>query len=328
MRRARAFPVEGLHVGFFHCLSRVVDRRFVMGDPEKEVFRKILRQCEIFYGIRVLTYCIMSNHFHVLVEVAEPKALTEDGVLSRVAALYPEKFVIGLRRELDGFRQSGLPDLAQKRLDSFTGRMWNLSNFMKSLKQRFSIFYNRNNNRAGTLWEERFRSIIVEGEESALLTMALYIDLNPIRAGIVSDPADYRFCGYAEAVGGNDFARAGLSSLVAWRPENWKAVHSEYRRLLYATGEETSVRRGFTRETSNAVEGAGGQLPAGASLRHRIRYLSEGVILGSRSFIDSWLAQNQWRFGKRLLRHGSARRLPDLTGMGILRVDPPSPSRS
>ncbi len=321
VRRARAFPVEGSHTGFFHCLSRVVDRRFVMGVPEKEVFRKILRQCEVFYGIRALTYCIMSNHFHILVEVTEPKELTEDEVLSRVAALYPVKFVIGLRKDLDAFREAGLSDLAQKRLDSFTRRMWNLSNFMKSLKQRFSTFYNRNNKRKGTLWEERFRSIIVEGEESALLTMALYIDLNPIRAGIVTDPVDYRFCGYGEAVGGGESARSGLSSLVHWKSGSWRAIHSEYRRLLYATGEESSVRKGFTREETKAVEAAGGHLPAGAALRHRIHYLSEGVILGSRSFIDSWLPQNAWRFGKRSLSRDPSRRLPDLSGLGLLRAD-------
>ncbi len=292
-----------------------------MNDPEKQVFRKILRQCEIFYGIRVLTYCIMSNHFHILVEVTEPKELTEDDVLSRVAALYPLKFVIGLRKDLDAFRDAGFSDLAQKRLDSFTRRMWNLSNFMKSLKQRFSTFYNRNNSRKGTLWEERFRSIIVEGEERALLTMALYIDLNPIRAGIAIDPADYRFSGYGEAVCGGESARSGLSSLLQRKSGSWKAVHSDYRQLLYATGEETSVRKGFTREEAKAVAAAEGYVPAGPALRHRIRYLSEGVILGSRSFIDSWLSQNEWRFGKRSLGRGPSRRLPDLSSMSLLPAD-------
>ena len=79
MRTARAFPAEGSQAGFFHCISRVVDRRFILGDPEKESFRKILRACETFYGVRVLTFCIMSNHFHVLVEVVEPQDLTEEG---------------------------------------------------------------------------------------------------------------------------------------------------------------------------------------------------------------------------------------------------------
>ncbi len=290
-----------------------------MGDPEKEVFRKILRQCEIFYGLRLLTYCIMSNHFHILVEVPEPKELTEDDVFLRVDALYPAKFTAGLRRELAALRQAGLGERVEARLDSFRRRMWNLSNFMKSLKQRFSTFYNRNNIRCGTLWEERFRSVIVEGEETTLLTMSLYIDLNPIRAGIASDPAGYRFCGYAEAVGGGESARTGLTSLVSRKSESWKAVQAEYRRLLFWNGEETSVRKGFTTGDIAAVESMEGHLPAGAALQHRIHYLSQGVILGSRGFIDNWFSRNHWRFGKRTVGQVSVR-LPSLSDLRIKTV--------
>jgi hypothetical protein len=193
---------------------------------------------------------------------------------------------------------------------------------MKSLKQRFSSFYNRGHERTGTLWEERYRSIIVEGEDRALLTMALYIDLNPIRAGLVTDPADYRFCGYAEAVGGGQAARAGLASLISWTAGSWKTIHAEYRRLLYSTGEETSARKGFTRAETAAVEAQEGQLPAGAALRHRVRYLSEGVILGSRGFIDSWLERNRWRFGRRGIAKEPVRRLPDLARLGLTRAAP------
>ncbi len=288
-----------------------------MGDPEKETFRKILRQCETFYGLKVFTYCIMSNHFHILVEVPEPRELTEEEVLARVAALYPAKFIIGLGRELDAFRHAGLEERAQALLASFTRRMWSLSNFMKSLKQRFSSYYNRTHQRSGTLWEERFRSVIVEGEETTLMTMALYIDLNPIRAGLTTELADFRFCGYAEAVSGGERARDGIRSLMSQRPNSWRIVHAEYRRLLYATGEETSVRQGFTRDEVLEVATQKGEIPTGAALRKRIRYLSEGVIVGRRAFIDGWLMGNRWRFGERSLSNGSARRLPDTAGLGL-----------
>ena len=52
------------------------------------------------------------------------------------------------------------------------------------------------------IWEERFGSVVVEEEERALRTMAAYIDLNPVRAGMVLNPADYRWSGYAEAMAG------------------------------------------------------------------------------------------------------------------------------
>ena len=92
--------------------------------------------------------------------------------------------------------------------------MRDLSMYMKDLKQRFSQWYNRCHGRRGTLWEERYRALLVEGTDHALLTIASYIDLNPVRAGICDDPKDYRFCGYSEAVGGNRTAIECLKTLL------------------------------------------------------------------------------------------------------------------
>ena len=60
----------------------------------------------------------------------------------------------------------------------------------------------RRHGRKGTLWEDRFRSVLVEGAGLALATMAAYIDLNPVRAGMVEDPKDYRWSGYGAAMAG------------------------------------------------------------------------------------------------------------------------------
>ncbi len=56
--------------------------------------------------------------------------------------------------------------------------------------------------------------MLVEGKGRTLSIMAAYIDLNPVRAGIVKDPADYRWSGYAEAVAGRKTARMGLKKVV------------------------------------------------------------------------------------------------------------------
>ncbi|KAB2638299.1 MAG: hypothetical protein DVB25_08090, partial [Verrucomicrobia bacterium] len=53
----------------YHCISRVVDRRFVFEESECEAFRMFFRMYENFSGCRVLAYCVMSNHFHLLLEV-------------------------------------------------------------------------------------------------------------------------------------------------------------------------------------------------------------------------------------------------------------------
>ena len=56
MRQSRLKVAEDRAVGFYHCLSRIVDRRFILGDLEKEQFVALLHECEEFCEVRVLTY--------------------------------------------------------------------------------------------------------------------------------------------------------------------------------------------------------------------------------------------------------------------------------
>lgn len=114
--------------------------------------------------------------------------------------------------------------------------MGKLSQFMKLLKQRFSIWFNENHGRFGTLWAERFKSVLVEPKRGVLETIAAYIDLNCVRAGLVSDPKDYRFCGYAEAMGGSTKARAGLIAISAPAQPSWREVQACYRQMLFGAG--------------------------------------------------------------------------------------------
>ncbi|MEI6607159.1 MAG: transposase [Verrucomicrobiota bacterium] len=194
----------------YHCISRVVDRRFVFEERECEAFRMHMRMYENFSGCRVLSYCVMSNHFHLLLEVPpmEEGGLSDEELLRRLGGLYSEVVVAGVAAELAEAGKSSIGEIegaADARMAAiharFTYRMHDLSEFMKGLLIRFTRRFNRMHSRTGTLWEERFKSVIVESGVAAR-TMAAYIDLNPVRAGMVKDPADYRWSSYGEAVGG------------------------------------------------------------------------------------------------------------------------------
>ena len=87
---------------FYHCISRVVDRRFAFGAEEKEKFRALMRLQEKFTGCRVVSYCLMCNHFHLLLEVppmAEGET-SEEVLLRRLSAIYSKAFVAGVAKEL------------------------------------------------------------------------------------------------------------------------------------------------------------------------------------------------------------------------------------
>jgi hypothetical protein len=189
-------------------------------------------------------------------------------------------------------------------------RMSDVSEFMKAVKQRFSVWYNRSHNRYGTLWAERFKSVLVEGRGNPLQTMAAYIDLNPVRAGIVEDPKDYRFCGYAEAVAGAKLAKEGL--LRIWKervadgtedvPLRERALHA-HRMLIFGKGSSPWTHKGILIDQKKALKVMNeeqGQLPKAAALRCRVRYFTDGAILGSaeyvRGFTDLWQIERNRKY--------------------------------
>jgi putative transposase len=273
----------------YHCVSRVVDRNFVFGVHERDVFRKILRQVEAFSGVRVVTWTILSNHFHVLLEVP-PRPIEEPDdaeILERCRLLYTKDSMIAVEWEFqDAQRIGGSPHRRVR--EKYLRRMWDLSEFMKTLKQKFTGWFNRKYDRAGTLWESRFKSVIVEGHWNALLKVAAYIDLNAVRAGMVEDPKDYCWCGYGEAVGGDRLARKGLAAALSEEKPNadWRDVGPRYRKIIFGIGEEHSVRAGISREEVAKVWEAGGKLSLAQLLRCRIRYFTDGLAIGSESFVE------------------------------------------
>jgi hypothetical protein len=228
-------------------------------------------------------------------------------------------------------------------------RMFSLSEFMKAIQLRFSRWYNRRAGRKGALWEGRYTSVIVqsseyssctvsaiasavEKEERALRTMAAYIDLNPVRAGMVADPADYRWSGYAEAMAGKARARRGLVRIIgqmAWprgkgsgfkvegsdgpqtavEAKPWgreafpKSVETRalvfYRAILGGQGAErkrddgTVVRRGLSEKVRARLTTANERRLATEVLTRQVRHFTHGVIFGSRAMIDRWFESNR-----------------------------------
>ena len=297
----------------YHCVSRVVDRNFVFQVHERDVFRKVLRQVEGFSGVRVLTWTILSNHFHVLLEVPPVPAtpLTDEEILLRCRCLYSEEQMVEVEREFSEAQRIG--GAVQERLRArFLRRMWDLSEFMLTLKQKFTLWFNRKHNRVGTLWESRFRSVVVGGSWKSLLCVAAYIDLNAVRARLVEDPKDYHWCGYSEAVVGDPRARKGLAAALAdLKPEaNWRDVGPRYRKVLFGIGEENSARVGLSRAEVAKVWAAGGKLSLAQLLRCRLRYFSEGMAIGTAAFVEEFFQSQRGAFstsrktGARRMRGG------------------------
>jgi len=301
MRKARIVDAGG---GFYHVISRVVARdRLLKEEGDRELFRRLMRAMEAYSGCQVLTWACLMNHFHVLLYVPERQEVSDGELLRRMRFLYREEKVTEFAAELERLRAAGQDEAAERWRDGYVKRMYSLPEFVKTLKQRMTMGYNKRHGRVGTLWAERYKSVLIEGERKALMTVAAYIDLNPVRAGLVSDPKDYRFSGYGEAVGGVEQARAGLGMVMGGGPSEWSVVAGEYRQLLYLQGEVRGVtaegmpvRPGFSEEQVEAVVQVKGKLKLGEALRCRVRYLTEGVVLGNRGFVDDAFRRHRGYF--------------------------------
>jgi putative transposase len=171
----------------------------------------------------------------------------------------------------------------------------------QKLKGRFAQWYNRRHGRYGVLWAERFKSVLIEGGE-ALAAVAAYIELNPVRAGLCADPKDYRYCGYAEALAkASSLARQGIRTVLGHSDAvSWKEVSRQYRQYLFVRGSLHTKARppAFDPATAQTVvDQQKGQLSLPERLRCRIRYFTDGVILGSQSFVESHFFRLKHKLG-------------------------------
>ena len=71
---------------------------------------------------------------------------------------------------------------------------------MQAIGRQYVRYFNRRQGRTGTLWEGRYRSTLIQAERYLLACM-VYIDLNPVRAGMVADPAEYPWSSHAHYIG-------------------------------------------------------------------------------------------------------------------------------
>jgi REP element-mobilizing transposase RayT len=323
----------------YHVVSRVVERRLAFGGREKERFRRLMRAYEDFSGCRVLAYCLMSNHFHILLEVPPAPAggIDDEELLRRLGAIYPRWEVREVGQRLAAARKAGDAAEAGRIHARFAYRMHDLSQFMKGLLQRFSSWFNRTHERSGRLWEQRFKSVLVE-DGAAARTMAAYIDLNPVRAGVCEDPADYRWSSYGEAVAGGVRARAGL--VRAWRTaveqaaaeaaegadgaegakgggwpsaRGWRdgGVARRYRAVLLGGSGAVEVvvggvvkRRGMSRERvvreREELAALGDRdMRVARVIRQRVRYFTDGAVIGGREFVNEVFRRCREHFGPR-----------------------------
>jgi len=194
--------IDETRPGFYHCTQRCVRRAFLCGedrfsgknyDHRKEWIRGRLEFLAGQFAIDVVGYSVLDNHCHVILrnrpDVA--RGWSDEEVARRYWNLFPkrkegDKPAVPTDREL-AMLMADPEKLAEKRR-----RLSSISWLMRCLAENIARRANKEDGCTGRFWEGRYDCVALL-DESAILVCNIYVDLNPIRAGIAPTPEESRF---------------------------------------------------------------------------------------------------------------------------------------
>ena len=216
----------------------------------------------------------MGNHFHLLLKMKAVENYGNEEV----------------KRRLSLFRNCEVDLITNGQVPFTKEKFSNLSEFIKELKQRFSRYYNKLHERRGYFCGDRFKCVIVENGDTLINCLA-YIDLNPIRAGVVAIPEDYRWSsmGYhAQTTNKGAFLSTdfGLSS---YGEMSEMERLTDYREFLYEKGAIETVKGMSIDEGAIKKErDKDYKLTNTDRFRFRTRYFTDSGIIGTKGFVSHY----------------------------------------
>jgi putative transposase len=306
--------------GFFHIMSRTVGQEFYLGDVEKEKLFNIIKYYSGFYLVKVIGLTIMSNHFHLLIKSEPESYYNDDQVKQRI-----EKYLVKDKdkkkkkkkkdkeeeeagEEVEEEEEEEEKEISYLKLQRIKKQMADISEYVRAIKQTFSRWYNKMNNRTGYFWGDRFKSVLIEKGE-ALINCLAYIDLNPVRAGIVNRPEDYRWSGIGYRIytdnRGDFLSFEGIFSESEIKDLPKEELIKGYRYFVYKCGnikrlslaeieagaDVSNVKSAIDDETYGHELIRDFKLPSGEIMLGRICYFSARMVIGSKQFLKDAYAK-------------------------------------
>ena len=265
-----------------HCYNRIAgtSQDLPFHDAEKEKFVRILMRVSLLYTVRVVAYQVMSNHFHLLLQAPTAEPSPEE-TCRRYATFHHGKRVL--------------------EMDSPACRIWqarcrDVSWFMRHLQHLYTAWYNRTRpvRRRGSLWADRFKNTILE-DGFAVWSCWNYIENNPVRAGMVADAADYRFCSH------------GVWHQTGRHPfeQNVVAIILPLMNGLFGVSSLSEIRSQMDRALADKEDQEPTNVTFLFTVKRRVRHWTNGLVIGSELFVRGIMSR--YRNSESLGRHRLAK---------------------
>lgn len=224
MPRPRGQLVDLNITAFYHVTSRCVRQAFLCGnDPgtgisyehRKHWIEERIRILSSLFAIDVCAYAVMSNHYHVVVKLVPEQAKNwkAEDIAQRWRCLF--KGTLLVQKFANGEPLSSIEqDSVYETLEVYRDRLTSLSWFMKCLNEPLARIANAEDNCKGHFWESRFTSQGLPTDKAILAAM-VYVDLNPIRAGVAPTPESSEHTTIKERINPSFNCNAAVHSQIA-----------------------------------------------------------------------------------------------------------------
>ncbi|WDE98797.1 transposase [Lentisphaera profundi] len=278
---------------YYLVTNRIAGGRMLFRDQEKQKLKDLLFKGCARFSYQLIDYVFMDNHFHLLIKIPPTSQMDDVELLQR--------FRLHKQNEEITFINS-----AQK--DDFRDQIHDISFVIGNFEQRFVQWFNKEHSSWGRLFGQRFDSEMIEvsAQSDSLLRVMAYISLNPVRAGIVSDPKNFHFCGYSDRLAGGDigksddeffdlFCRGIEANDIRDKQKNFREVFRAYMLGLrrYENADSQTLAE-FFREVNLSEELAWDDL-----FIHKCRFFTKCLVIGSEAFVREKLvkfsAKMKWK---------------------------------
>jgi putative transposase len=288
----------------YHIVSRTALQGLPIKDRDNDFLLGLIKKLSSLYFVDVLGFALLGNHFHLVIRMYPESDPTDDEIKERLQKYYGDELnVTGVL------------------ISDYRKRLTSLGAYVKDIKQGFTRYFNKKYGRRGFFWGDRFKSMIVQ-DGLSLVNLLAYVDLNPIRAGIVKKPEDYRWCslGYHTQTGNKDGLLSIDFGMKEWNEFNPKEIVRKYREFVYETGAAESQESGVSLRPIGAYapEGSQGSVKRGIDVkivekarkkgyrisrvdrfRYRCRYFTDSGIIGGKDFVQEVFDQVKHLLGSK-----------------------------